>query len=127
MTTWRQKLSRTLQTWVTTRTRRPHRKAKKRSLLVESLEDRTVLSLASLPNQLLPTVVQPIDVQFGRIDSDSLTDVAVLGANGTLTTALNDGANAWRNVQTQNLGTGPANGMVLGGFDSANPFVDLAV
>src|SRR5262249_7483873 len=56
-----------------------------------------------------------------------LPDVAVLGSNGALTTALNNGAGGWRNAQTVNLGLGTANGMVLGGFDSANPFDDLAV
>jgi hypothetical protein len=94
---------------------------------LEALEDRVLLSLSALPNQLLPTASGPLDVQLGPINGDNLADVAVLGARGRLTTALNNGANGWDQVRTVNLGTGPANGMVLGTFDSAHPFAGLVV
>src|SRR5262249_44685172 len=68
-----------------------------------------------------------IAVQLGPINNDTLADVAILSANGTLTTALNDGAGSWYHVQTVSPGAGPANGLVLGGFDSGHPFDDLAV
>src|SRR5262249_48133145 len=96
-------------------------------LSLEALEDRFCPSISSPPNQLLPTGTQPIAVQFGPLNNDTLADVAILSAGGYLTTALNDGAGSWYHVQTVSLGVGSANGLVLGGFDSGHPFDDLAV
>jgi hypothetical protein len=126
MATWFQRwVGRIRTSYRCRKTHLPYRK--RTSLWLETLEDRVLLSIASPPTQLLPTGQQPIAVQLGLIDTDSLQGAAILGSGGSLTTALNDGANGWRNVQTQNLGTGAVNGMVLGGFDSANPFDDVAV
>src|SRR5262245_5543845 len=86
----------------------------RRTLTLETLEDRVLLSLSSPPNQLLATTANPIDVQLGPIDGDSLTDLAILGAKGRLTTALNNGANGWGQVRKVNLGVDSVNGMVLG-------------
>jgi hypothetical protein len=94
---------------------------------LEALEDRVLLTLSSPPDQLLPTVYRPIDVQLGPIDGDRLPDVAVLGAKGRLTTALNNGANGWSQVRKVDLHVGPANGMVLGAFDSAHSYAGLVV
>jgi RHS repeat-associated protein len=74
----------------------------------------------------LPTGPSPIAVQVGLIDSNTTPDMAVLGATGQLTVALNNGNNYWGKVQTVDLGLNPANGMVLGRF-SSGPFNDLAV
>src|SRR5216683_7799101 len=93
----------------------------------EVLEDRTLLSLAAPLNQILPTGQQPIDVKLALLDGDNLPDVAVLSSAGSLTTAFNDGANEWRNVQTTSLGIGSADGMVFGHFEASNPALDLAV
>src|SRR6266849_2033111 len=79
----------------------------------EVLEDRTLLSLAAPLNQILPTGHPPVDVKLALLDGDNLPDVALLGSDGNLTTAFNDGANEWKNVQTTSLGIGSADGMVF--------------
>lgn len=88
----------------------------------------TIPGVALPPDQLLPTGQRPIDVQVGLLNDDRLNDLAVLNADGTLITALNNGLNHWINAQQLSLGIGPvANGMTLGLFDNTHPFNDVAV
>jgi choice-of-anchor A domain-containing protein/RHS repeat-associated protein len=105
----------------------PTRKNRPRQLSLEPLEQRLCLSISSPPNQLLPTATQPLAVQLGHLFNDATSDVAVLSASGSLTTARNDASGGWYGVQTVNLGVGSANGLVLGAFDSNQPYLDLAV
>jgi RHS repeat-associated protein len=95
-------------------------------LHAEPLEERILLTLASQPNQPLPVGTNPVALQAGLIDSDNTTDLVVLNADGSLTVALNNGDNYWRNVRSINLNIGPANGLALGLLD-ADPFLDAAV
>src|SRR5262245_35229737 len=115
MRAWLRDLARRLRaTSATRQISRTRTKRRRPALWLELLEDRVVPSLSSPLNQLLPTGQTPIDVQLGVFGDETSNGVAILGANGSLTTALNGGANGWRDPQTVDLGIGPANGMVLG-------------
>jgi RHS repeat-associated protein len=92
----------------------------------EVLEGRILLSLSALPNQPVPTGTAPLDVQLGRIDANNTLDMAILGADGRVTVALNNGDNYWHSVQTTTLVASPADGLALGRFD-ASQFLSLAV
>src|SRR5262249_10340060 len=113
--------------WVAWAARKNRGRARRYPFLsFEELEGRIVLSLASPPDQLLRTGVRPLAVQSGLIDSEGLTDLAVLGGDGRLTVALNGGNGQWRTVATSSLGVASPRGMVLGRFDS-DPMLDLIV
>src|SRR5207244_121760 len=120
MRNWFKSWSRQLRSSLSLSKANTPRNKRPRRLRLEPLEERVCPSIASPPNQLLPTGTQPIAVQLGRIDNDTLADIAILGTGGSLTTALNDGANGWTHVQTVSLGVGQGNGLVLGGFSSAH-------
>lgn len=93
---------------------------------IDLLEDRVLMTLGVLPNQTLPTSQQPLDVQLGQINNDSFLDMAVLGADGKVTVALNDGNGSWSAVQTIDVGLGAANGMALTRWDG-DPYLDLLI
>jgi RHS repeat-associated protein len=116
MTTLR-KVLRSLRSSVSRNKVSGQRKGRLRNLALEPLEDRILLSLGSRLDQVFPTGQTPLGVQLGRIDTDSQADLAVLGANGQLTVALNGGANTWRSVTTVDLGVGPAHGLALTHLD----------
>jgi RHS repeat-associated protein len=120
-----QRFSRNLRTLLDPHPGRTRRRRLVR-LNAEPLEERILLSLASLPNQPLPVGTNPVALQSGPIDSDNTNDLAILNADGSLTVALNNGDNFWRSVRTVNLNIGPANGLALG-LLNADPFLDLAV
>ena len=85
--------------------------------MVDRLEDRLLLSIASAVDQPLSTVPAPIDAQLGRIDADDHLDLVVLGASGELTVALNGGDDHWREVHSVDLGADAVHGMALGLVD----------
>ena len=93
---------------------------------LECLEDRRLLAVASLPNQLLPTGHAPLDLQIAPLDADALPDLAVLNRDGTLTVARNAGQDQWTDSTTSDLGVGQANGLRLARLD-ADLFPDLVV
>jgi Bacterial Ig-like domain len=93
---------------------------------LEFLEER-LLPTFNMPSQTLPTSQQPLDVELGHIaSSSSFLDEAILGSDGKVTIALNNGNGYWRSVQTVNLGIGPADGMALTPLGT-DAFADLVI
>jgi choice-of-anchor A domain-containing protein/RHS repeat-associated protein len=101
-------------------------KKRRRSLRVEPLEERIMLSLSDPLTQLLPAGQKPIAVQLGRLDGGDTVDLAVLGVDGRLTVALNNGDNTWKAPQTTDLGFGAADGLALSRFHAA-PYLDAVL
>lgn len=93
-------------------------KRRQQRLGLEPLEDRILLSLGSRLDQVFPTGPKPLAVQIGQIDGATPVDLAVLGADGQLTVALNSGQTTWQSVTSVDLGVGPASGLALGRFDT---------
>src|SRR6266699_900135 len=81
-----------------TRSRKAKDRGRRPGLVLEPLEDRILLSLSSPLDSIVPTGRSPLDVRLGFIDNDNRVDMAVLGADGDLTVALNNGNNTWRSV-----------------------------
>src|SRR5262249_22956360 len=96
--------------------RRPGDRGRRPGLALEPLEDRILLTLSSPLDSVLPTGRSPVDVRLGLLDGDNRVDMAVLGADGDLTVALNNGNNTWRSVDTTRVASGPAAGLALGRF-----------
>src|SRR5262249_46425990 len=92
---------------------------------IEGLEDRILMNVAPL-GATLPTSQNPLDVQLGPITGTSFLDMLVLGADGQITEALNNGQGSWASVRTIDLGIGLSNGMSLTRWD-ADPFLDVLV
>ena len=119
-------MTRTTSSWATRFSQR-HRRRKRqlegrrifrhKSRIVEPLEPRLMLTVASDPDQLLPTGDVPLAVELGPINTDASVDLVTLSADGQLTVAFNDGADHWQDVTTTDLLLGPLVGMQLAPVD----------
>ena len=99
-------------------------RGKNRVSLMQQLEDRRMLAVASQPAITLPTVDDPVAVGIGTFDNDAYNDAVVLGSAGDLTVATGGPNDAWQTISNTNPGLGPQNTLVAERL-SADPFTCL--
>ena len=90
--------------------RRLRKKLKSRHALMEKLEQRQMLTVASDPIEPLATSDQPIDVQLGIVDANTSLDLIAVGADGQTTVAFNGDDGSWINRRQDDLAVGPVLG-----------------
>ncbi len=92
--------------------------------LFEQLEDRRLLAVASLPDQLLPVPQPPVYLSAGNVSSSQSADLINVTRDGGVVVALNADSNAWLST----VATQPVTGPVLGATTvllNADGFDDL--
>ncbi|MEM7474531.1 MAG: putative Ig domain-containing protein [Planctomycetota bacterium] len=104
--------------------RRTRRRSTVRKHLIEHLEDRRLLAVASPPDQLLDLNEVPVFIGSGNFGGGSQADLVSVGGSGDVQIALNADDNSWDQV----LNSSPVSGQVLGAetlLQDADAFDDL--
>lgn len=117
------RLSQLLSALVGKSAHRPQRQ-KLRASLLEKLEDRHLLAVASPPTQSLSVADEPIAIESGLIDNDPIADMVALSRHGQLSVALNANNGSWRSLSNLDLGLGPVFGMT-GSSLNGDAYLDL--
>ena len=97
-----------------------------RKILVEALEDRRVMAVASVPDQPLALNAPSVLVAAGHFDSGAPTDLVSVTRNGQVDVALNSNSNSWQTTRSSSPVTGPVLGGATGLLD-VDPYDDLVL
>jgi len=79
---------------------RQARRTQTRQFIVEQLEDRRVLAVASPPDQPLNLNSISTLLASGHFDAGAASDLVSVAKNGQIDIALNNNSNAWQSTRT---------------------------
>ncbi len=105
---------------------RQARRKRTRQFIVEQLEDRRLLTVASPPDQPLNLTSISAMLASGHFDAGAASDLVSVAKNGQIDIALNNNSNAWQSSRT----SAPIRGSVFGGATAlldGDPFDDLVL
>lgn len=111
---------------------RQARRKQTRQFIIEQLEDRRVLAVASPPDQPLNLNSLSTLLASGHFDAGAASDLVSVAKNGQIDVALNNNSNAWQSTRTSAPigGFSGFSGSVFGGATAlldGDPFDDLVL